>query len=76
MRYCYDGRGLVFPNCDQLNWREFLDQGFCMVACYQSSDTSVNSRRMGQLVATQGMLSYCLSVSIIAIIFGMIGNLL
>jgi uncharacterized membrane protein len=47
-----------------------------MAACYQSSDTSVNSTAMQQLVATHGMLSYSLSVSIIAIIFGMIGNLL
>jgi len=47
-----------------------------MAACYQTSDTSINSTAMRRLVATHGMLSYFLSVSIIAIIFGMIGNLL
>jgi uncharacterized membrane protein len=47
-----------------------------MAACYQTSDTSINSTARRRLVATQGMLSYFLSVSIIAIIFGMIGNLL
>lgn len=76
VRYYHDGKGLVFPDCDQPNWTEFLYQGFCMAACYQTSDTSINSTAMRQLVATHGMLSYFLSVSIIAIIFGMIGNLL
>jgi uncharacterized membrane protein len=76
VRYYHDGKGLVFPNCDQPNWTEFLYQGFCMAACYQTSDTSINSKAMRRLVATQGMLSYFLSVSIIAIILGMIGNLL
>lgn len=47
-----------------------------MAACYQTSDTSINSTAMRRLAATYGMLSYSLSVSIIAIIFGMIGNLL
>jgi uncharacterized membrane protein len=76
VRYYYDGKGLVFPDCDRPNWTEFLYQGFCMAACYQTSDTSINSTAMRQLVATHGMLSYFLSVSIIAIIFGIIGNLL
>ncbi|GAL92166.1 probable transmembrane protein [Microcystis aeruginosa NIES-44] len=76
VRYYHDGKGLVFPDCDRPNWTEFLYQGFCMVACYQTSDTSINSTAMRRLVATDGMLSYFLSVSIIAIIFGMIGNLL
>ncbi|MFN5970528.1 MAG: DUF1345 domain-containing protein [Microcystis sp.] len=76
VRYYHDGKGLVFPDCDRPNWTEFLYQGFCMAACYQTSDTSINSTAMRQLVATHGMLSYFLSVSIIAIIFGMIGNLL
>jgi uncharacterized membrane protein len=47
-----------------------------MAACYQTSDTSINSTARRRLVATHGMPSYFLSVSIIAIIFGMIGNLL
>ncbi|MBD2288284.1 DUF1345 domain-containing protein [Microcystis wesenbergii FACHB-1317] len=47
-----------------------------MAACYQTFDTSINSTAMRRLVVTYGMLSYSLSVSIIAIIFGMIGNLL
>lgn len=76
VRYYYDGKGLTFPDCDRPNWTEFLYQGFCMAACYQTSDTSVNSTAMRQLVATHGILSYFLSVSIIAMIFGIIGNLL
>jgi len=76
IRYYYDGKGFVFADCPQPHWTEFLYQGFCMAACYQTSDTSINSTAMRRLVATHGMLSYFLSVSIIAIIFGMIGNLL
>jgi hypothetical protein len=54
------------------------DRPFCLrfSGYYQTSDTSINSTARRRLVATQGMLSYFLSVSIIAIIFGMIGNLL
>ena len=76
MRYYHDGKGLVFPDCDRPNGTEFLYQGFCMAACYQTSDTSINSTAMRRLVATHGMLFSFLSVSIIAIILGMIGNLL
>jgi uncharacterized membrane protein len=76
VRYYYDGKGFVFPDCDQPHWTEFLYQGFCMAACYQTSDTIINSRAMRQLVATHGILSYFLSVSIIAMIFGLVGNLL
>jgi uncharacterized membrane protein len=76
LRYYHDGTGLVFPDCPQPHWTEFLYQGFCMAACFQTSDTSVNSRAMRQLIATHGILSYILSVSIIAMMFGFIGNLL
>ena len=77
LRYYYDhGNGLVFPNCEQPNWTEFLYEGFCMAACYQTSDTSITSTAMRQLIAAHGILSYLLSVSIIAMMFGLIGNLL
>ncbi|MCE2667687.1 MAG: DUF1345 domain-containing protein [Microcystis sp.] len=76
VRYYDDGKGLVFLDCDRPNWTEFPCQGFCMAACYQTSDTSINSTARRRLVATHGMPSYFLSVSIIAIILGMIGNLL
>lgn len=77
LRYYYDGgRGLVFPDCEQPNWTEFLYEGFCMAACYQTSDTSVTSTNMRQLIAAHGILSYLLSVSIIAMMFGLVGNLL
>ncbi|WP_268807330.1 DUF1345 domain-containing protein [Microcystis aeruginosa] len=76
VRYYHDGKGLVFPDCDRPNGTEFLYQGFCMAACYQTSDTSINSTAMRRLVATHGMLFSFLSVSIIAIILGMIGNLI
>ena len=76
LRYYQDGKGLVFPDCPQPHWTEFLYEGFCMAACFQTSDTSVNSRAMRQLIATHGILSYILSVSTIAMMFGLIGNLL
>ncbi|MFM7578503.1 MAG: DUF1345 domain-containing protein, partial [Microcystaceae cyanobacterium] len=77
LRYYHDGgRGLVFPDCEQPNWTEFLYEGFCMAACYQTSDTSVTSTKMRQLIAAHGILSYLLSVSIIAMMFGLVGNLL
>lgn len=76
LRYYFDNGGLTFPNCEQPNWTEFLYQGFCMAACYQTSDTSVTSSAMRQLITTHGLLSYILSVSIIATLFGLVGNLL
>lgn len=76
LRYYYDNGGLNFPNCEQPDWTEFLYQGFCMAACYQTSDTSVTSSAMRRLITTHGLLSYILSVSIIATLFGLIGNLL
>lgn len=77
LRYYYDGgKGLVFPDCEQPHWTEFLYEGFCMAACYQTSDTSVTTTKMRQLVAAHGILSYLLSVSIIAMMFGLVGNLL
>ncbi|HIK43843.1 MAG TPA: DUF1345 domain-containing protein [Leptolyngbyaceae cyanobacterium M65_K2018_010] len=76
LRYYTDGGGLNFPDCPQPQWTEFLYQGFCMAACYQTSDTSVTSRSMRQLITTHGILSYSLSVSIIAMMFGLVGNLL
>ncbi len=76
LRYYFDGKGLNFPDCSQPHWTEFLYEGFCMAACYQTSDTTVTTTAMRQLIATHGLLSYILSVSIIAITFGLIGNLL
>jgi uncharacterized membrane protein len=67
VRYYYD---------DQPHWTEFLYQGFCIASCYQTSDTSINSTALRQRVVTHGILAYFLSVSIIAMIFGLIGNLL
>ncbi|MFM8293901.1 MAG: DUF1345 domain-containing protein, partial [Microcystaceae cyanobacterium] len=76
LRYYYDNEtGLIFPGCEQPNWTEFLYEGFCMAACYQTSDTSVTSTKMRQLVAAHGILSYLLSVSIIAMMFGWVSNL-
>jgi uncharacterized membrane protein len=77
LRYYYDnGKGLIFPDCEQPHWTEFLYEGFCMAACYQTSDTCVTSTAMRQLLAAHGILSYLISVSIIAMMFGLVGNLL
>jgi uncharacterized membrane protein len=42
VRHYHDGKGLVFPDCDRPNWTEFLYQGFCRAACYQTSDTRMD----------------------------------
>lgn len=76
LRYYHDGTGFIFPDCSRPHWTEFLYEGFCMAACYQTSDTVVNSTPMRQLVATHGILSYTLSISIIAMMFGLISNIL
>ncbi|MEG3439632.1 DUF1345 domain-containing protein [Pannus brasiliensis CCIBt3594] len=76
LQYYRDGGGLAFPDCSRPHWTEFLYQGFCMAACYQTSDTAVTSTAMRQLIATHGILSYILSVSIIGMMFGLVANIL
>lgn len=76
LRYYRDGGGLVFPDCSRPHWTEFLYQGFCMAACYQTSDTAVTSTAMRQLIAAHGILSYILSVSMIGMMFGLVANIL
>lgn len=74
--YYRDGTGLIFPECIRPGWTEFFYQGFCIATCYQTSDTTINTTAMRQLIATQAMLSYFLSISILGMMFGLVSNLL
>jgi uncharacterized membrane protein len=74
--YYQDGTGFIFPDCIAPNWTEFFYQGFCIATCYQTSDTVINTTAMRQLIATQAILSYFLSISILGMMFGLVSNLL
>lgn len=76
LRHYWDDKGLLFPDCPQPHWTEFLYQGFCIASCYQTSDTTVTTSAMRQLITMHALLSYTLSVSIIAVLFGLVGSTL